>query len=522
MEGVVTRPCLTRIITRGARIRPSATCLVAGDRRTTYAELLDHVAGGARALADLGIRDGARVAMLAGNSDRLIEAIFASVWAGGVATPLNTRWSPAEIAAAVIDSGAEVLLVDAGFTDIAAELLEFAPALRAVRRLDDDRAPGAQCLPTAATATRPLPDAGRAGDDAALLLYTGGTTGAPKGVLLSHANLLSATMGMLAAGCGTGETYLHVPPLFHIAGIQVMLGHFLGSGGRHVVIPGFDPPAVLTAIAMHRVTDVMLVPAMLHLLLAHPGFATSDVTSLRRIFYGAAPMSAALLSQASEAMPHVGFVQGYGMTESALTVMLPPSFYTPAGRGLAKTGSIGRPLPEVELAILNPAGRECPAGEVGELTVRSPSVMLGYHGQPELSAATVRDGWLHTGDGAFLDSDGFVFLVDRIKDMIITGGENVYSVEVENVLAGHPGVAMAAVIGVPDPLWGERVHAVVSRAPGADVTADELIAYCRARLTAFKAPRSVEVSEGLPVSAAGKVQKARLRAEHGLASGLPA
>jgi len=352
----------------------------------------------------------------------------------------------------------------------------------------------------------------------AFVLYTGGTTGFPKGVMLSHANLAAATVSMLAAGCGTGEVYLHAPPLFHIAGVQVMAGHFLGGRGPHVLIPAFSPAAVLTAISQHQVTDVMLVPTMLQLVLADPGLAGYDLSSLRRIFYGAAPMTEPLLRAAMRALPGTGFVQGYGMTETALTVMLPPEYYTPEGQRLGKITSIGRALPLAEVAIRDPSGQEVPPGTVGELTVRSPSVMLGYFGQPDLTAATVRDGWLYSGDGAYTDADGFIYLVDRIKDMIITGAENVYSTEVEAALASHPAVTMCAVIGVPHATWGEQVHAVVVLTPGAPEPgsglAQDLIEHCQARIASYKCPRSIDFRDALPTSAAGKILKTRLREEY--------
>jgi long-chain acyl-CoA synthetase len=320
---------------------------------------------------------------------------------------------------------------------------------------------------------------------------------------------------MLAAGCGTGEVYLHAPPLFHIAGVQVMAGHFLGGRGPHVIVPAFSPAAILAAIGEHRVTDVMLVPTMLQMVLADPGFARYDLSSLERIFYGAAPMTEPLLRTAMQALPGTGFVQGYGMTETALTIMLPPWYYTAEGQKQGKISSIGRALPLAEVAIRDADGREVPAGTVGELTVRSPSVMLGYYGRPELTAATVRDGWLYSGDGAYMDADGFIHLVDRIKDMIITGAENVYSIEVETALASHPAVALCAVIGVPDPTWGEQVRAIVVLRPDASASEQDLIGHCRERIAGYKCPRSVEFRDTLPVSAAGKILKARLRAEHG-------
>jgi acyl-CoA synthetase (AMP-forming)/AMP-acid ligase II len=512
---MTTYPYLTQVVHGAARSRPDQLCLICGDRRTTNAQFRERVARLAGALRRIGVGPDDRVAIISLNSDRVVEAFFGCFWAGAVATPLNVRWNPREMAHALNDCGARVLLVDDACLPAAGSLLGGVASLGTVVHLGDGPAPAGLLAYEDLIAAGPeIPDAGRGGDDMAFVLYTGGTTGLPKGVMLSHANLLAATMGMLAAGCGTGETYLHAPPLFHIAGVQVMAGHFLGGRGPHVIVPAFSPVAILSAIAEHQVTDVMLVPTMLQLVLAHPDRANYDLSSLQRIFYGAAPMTEPLLRAAMAALPDTGFVQGYGMTETALTVMLPPWYYTAEGQKQGKISSIGYALPLTEVAVRDPAGREVPAGTVGELTVRGPSVMLGYLGQPELTAQTIRGGWLYTGDGAYLDADGFVHLVDRIKDMIITGGENVYSTEVETVLAGHPAVAMCAVIGIPHDSWGEQVHAIVTLKPGATATTDELVAHCRTQLSGYKCPHGIEFRNVLPVSAAGKILKTALRAEY--------
>jgi acyl-CoA synthetase (AMP-forming)/AMP-acid ligase II len=510
-----TYPYLTQVVHAAARTRPGEACLIYAGRQRTRGQFARRVARLAGALQGTGLRPGDRAAIVSLNSDRVVEAFFACFWAGAVASPVNIRWTPAELAAALNDCGASLLLIDDFCLPALETLLREVPALRAVVYLGDASRPAGTLGYEELVAAGPaVADAGRSGDDIAFVLYTGGTTGAPKGVMISHAGLIAATSGMLAAGCGTGEICLHVPPLFHIAGIQILAGHFLGGHGPHVIIPAFSPAAVLEAIAEHRVTDVMLVPTMLQLVLAWPGLADYDLSSLQRIFYGAAPMTEPLLLAAMAALPGTGFVQGYGMTETALTIMLPPWYYTPAGLKAGKIRSIGRALPLAEIAIRDPAGGELPPGEAGELTVRSPSVMLGYFGQPELTAATIRDGWLYSGDGAYADDDGFIYLVDRIKDMIITGGENVYSTEVEAVLASHPAVAACAVIGVPHPAWGEQVHAAVVLRDGAVATAAELTGHCRERMAAFKCPAAVTFLTALPVSAAGKVLKTELRAAH--------
>ena len=506
---------LTQVVHSAARAGPDQPCLIYGDRRTRCAEFRDRVARLAGGLLGAGVRPGDRIAIVAQNSDRFVEAIFACFWAGAVATPLNVRWTPAELAYAIGDCGASTLMVDDACLAAAGPLRQALAGPRTLVYLGDGPAPAGLYRHDDLIAAGPeAPDAGRQGDDLAFVLYTGGTTGAPKGVMLSHANLSAATVSMLAAGCGTGSVYLHAPPLFHIAGVQVMAGHFLGGHGPHVIIPAFSPAAILTAIAEHQVTDVMLVPTMLQLVLADPGFGRHDLSSLQRIFYGAAPMTEPLLRAAMQALPGTGFVQGYGMTETALTIMLPPWYYTAEGQKLGKISSIGRALPLAEVAIRDPAGNEVPRGTVGELTVRSPSVMLGYWNSPDQTAAAIRDGWLYSGDGAYMDPDGFIHLVDRIKDMIITGAENVYSTEVETALASHPAVASCAVIGLPHATWGEQVHAIVVRVPGSAVTGQELIDHCRERIAGYKCPRSVDFREALPISAAGKVLKARLRADY--------
>ncbi|WP_394934846.1 long-chain-fatty-acid--CoA ligase [uncultured Ilumatobacter sp.] len=510
-----TQPYLTQTVHTAARTRPDDDCLICGDRTSTNVEFRDRIARLAGAFQRLGIGPDDRIAMLSLNSDRLIEAFYACFWSGSVANPINSRWNPNEMAYAINDCGATALLVDDTFAPLAATMLAEVPSLTVVIFSGDGDTPTDMLSFESLVAEGPaVPDAGRSGDDLAMVLYTGGTTGASKGVMLSHTNLVTASLGMLAAGCGTGDVYLHAPPLFHIAGVQLLVGHFLSARGPQIIPPAFDPVGILRDIQQHRVTDVLLVPTMMQMVLTHPERANYDLGSLQRIYYGAAPMTDALLRTAMAAVPDAGFIQGYGMTETALTVMLPAYYYTGEGLRLEKTGSIGKVTSTAELAIRDAEGNEVPPGTVGEISVRSASVMVGYWGRPDLTAETIRDGWLYSGDGGYVDDDGFVYLVDRIKDMIVSGAENVYSSEVEAALVTHPAVAMAAVIGVPDEKWGERVHAVIALRPDTSTTEAELIAHAKERIAAYKCPRTVEFVDALPISAAGKVLKNELRTRH--------
>jgi acyl-CoA synthetase (AMP-forming)/AMP-acid ligase II len=302
---------------------------------------------------------------------------------------------------------------------------------------------------------------------------------------------------------------LHAAPMFHVADLAGWVTQSL-VGGTHVMVPKFDPVEVMTAIQRHRVTNTVLVPTMIQLLVDHPDLEAYDLTSLRTILYGGSAPGAALLRRAMKAFPQADFVQGYGMTELApfATVLTADDH-----RGRGRLDAAGRAAAHAEVRIVHD-GDEVPRGTVGEVAVRGGHVMAGYWAKPEDTAEAVRDGWMHTGDAGYMDDDGYVFIVDRLKDMIITGGENVYSVEVENALGRHPAVAACAVVGVPDARWGERVHAVVLKA-GAEATPEELRRHTRSLIGGYMVPRSFEFAEALPVSGAGKVLKRELRARIG-------
>ncbi len=505
---------LTQGLHRAVQQFPDRIAVRFGERQRSFREFADRVARLAGALQELGLQPGDRVAMLALNSDRYLEYQLAVPWAGGVLNPCNVRWSVAEILYSLEDSGSTLLLVDETFRAMVEPLRGGSRTLREIIYCGDSEAPpGQHAYETLLDRARPVPDALRQGDDLAGIFYTGGTTGFPKGVMLSHANLVACGLAMLGEGISPrGSVYLHAAPMFHLADFGISIPQYL-AGNAHAIIPAFKPEAVLEAIARDAVTDVLLVPTMIQMLVDSPALRERpDLRSLRRIVYGASSISEAVLDRAMAALPGVEFIQAYGMTELSPVATINPAWcHTAEGRRAGKLRSGGRATFNTEVRIVDEAGREVPRGTVGEVAVRGPNVMQGYWNQPGLTAAALRDGWMHTGDGARMDDDGFIYVVDRLKDMIKTGGENVFSAEVENALAQHPAVASCAVIGIPDEQWGEAVHAVIVRRPGAEATADELIAHCKTLIAGYKAPRSIEFTEALPLSGAGKILKTKLR-----------
>jgi acyl-CoA synthetase (AMP-forming)/AMP-acid ligase II len=358
-----------------------------------------------------------------------------------------------------------------------------------------------------------LPMGERGGGDLAGIYYTGGTTGFPKGVMLSHANLLhSALYGLPDFGSDNEAVYLHAAPMFHLADGSLGVGVTL-AGATHVFIPAFDPEATLRAIDTYRVTGILLVPTMLQMLFDHPRFADYDISSLALIVYGASPMPQALLERIMQTIPEMQLVQGYGQTELApICTLLMPEDHQLDGPLVHRRGSVGRPVVGVEVKIVDEELNSVATGETGQIAVRGNNTMMGYWNKPEQTAATLVDGWVLTGDAGYFDEDGYLYLMDRVKDMIITGGENVFSVEVENALTSHPGVQMAAVIGIPSEEWGEAVHGIVIADPDNTPTEKELIAHCKERIAGYKCPKGITFrSEEFPLSGAGKVLKTELR-----------
>jgi long-chain acyl-CoA synthetase len=489
---------------RAARLFGAKPAVVdAADGTTvTYAELAARVAQLGAALA--AVPEGGRVGVLAANSLTHLELFLGAPSAGRVIVSLNTRLAAEELTALAQDARLSLLVADDANAATARAIAGAAGCrlLTAGAEYDAWREAAAPAEATAA------PDAGAL----AAISYTGGTTGRPKGVMLSHGNLLAnARHNIMATGHAAQDRWLHVCPMFHVAGTaNVVAATWVGA--YQVVLPRFDAAAVLAAIEDHRITHLVLVPTMLGMLLDHPNLDTADLSSLVHVQYAASPITPELQRRVLARFPDVDVAQFYGMTEAAPTVTTctPADHRRPDGARLA---SMGAPVIGVEVEVRDPDSTAPLApGEIGEVWVRGPNIMLGYWEQPEATAAALTpDGWYRTGDAAYADPDGYLFLVDRLKDMIISGGENVYSVEVEAVLAEHPAVAEAAVYGVPHARWGEAVHATVSVTDPA-TTADDLIAHCRARIAGFKVPRALDLTtEPLPKSGAGKLLKNRLR-----------
>jgi long-chain acyl-CoA synthetase len=474
--------------------------LESGDQ--DWAELIGRVSALASQWRARGLQPGDRIALLARNSPEYLGAYYAAAWGGFVIVPLNTRSHADEMSFWITDSGARLLVHDSAFAPLAAHLSSGIDGLE-LSLLD--------LPPRLSTLVDFTP---RQPGDVAAIYYTGGTTGRSKGVALTHGNLHANALQCFALfGYRSDTVFLHAAPMFHLAdgASNFMLAL---AGACHSFLADFDLNGLIAATERDRITALVLVPTMVQRLADHPGLDPHRLRSLDTIQYGGAPMQAGTLERARELFPAVSFVQCYGMTElSPVATILSREDHRRAASFPHRLRSVGQPVPGIELRIVHPDGREAAVDEKGEIAVRSATVMAGYWRQAELTEQAIRGGWMYTGDLGSIDADGYVYLHDRIKDMIISGGENIYSAEVENILSTHPDIAQCAVIGVPSPDWGEIVHAVVVPRDGALLEVGEVIAFCRDRLTAYKCPKTVEFRTALPLTGAGKVQKAALRAE---------
>ncbi len=506
---------LSQALQRAATVNHGGVASRCQGRRMTWAQTLERVQRLAAVLRGLSLAPGDRVAILAGNSDSYFHLLFAIAWAGGVAVPLNTRLAPEELLHCLDDSGSRFLVVDDAFVGLAGKLRDRAQAIESFIYAGTAACPAGQVpLEALLAEAAPVADAGRSGTDLFALYYTGGTTGRSKGVMLTHDGVVvSSLQWAFEIGVGRDDILLIVAPMFHlVGGLNSIAAAVLGAG--ICLMPRFEVRTLLQTIAAEQVTKIALVPTMITAILAHPEIANFDLSSVRRISYGGSPISETLLRRTLEIMPHVRLYQVYGQTEGGPSIsVLKPEYHLPGAHGEGKLRSAGQPFVGTQLIIVDESDKPVPAGQVGEICVRGLTVSPGYWKLPDDTAHAQRGGWLHTGDAGYLDEDGFLYIVDRIKDMIITGGENVFSPEVENVLGAHPAVAECAVFGIPDERWGERVHAIVRLQEGCSASAEELIAHCRRQLAAYKCIRSVDFrSEPFPLSGANKILKRELRA----------
>jgi acyl-CoA synthetase (AMP-forming)/AMP-acid ligase II len=498
-----------------ARAQGEAIALAFDGRTTTYAELNARSQAAAGLLAELGVQAGDRVAWLSRNCDTFFEVFFGATLIRACLAPINFRLAQPEIAFILKDSGATLFFVSAEFLAMADEIV--AGLDRDIRVIALDGAqPGRAAYPALRDAAVPLvtrPNALEPDDDV-LQLYTSGTTGLPKGVRLTNANyacFLEVSPEIEGFNYQSDEVVMIVMPLFHVAGTNVSFAG-LAHGCRVIIVADFNPAGALDLIARERVAHAFIVPSMIQMLLQAPGIETYDLSSLRSISYGASPISEAVL-KAAKARFGCQFIQFYGMTESSGA----GSFLSPTAHEGEKLRSCGLPWPTLEMRICGedgPLGPEAGVGQVGQIAIRGGAVMKGYWNRPEATAETVIEGWLLTGDAGFRDADGYFYIHDRVKDMIVTGGENVYPAEVENAIFGCPGVADVAVVGAPSERWGEEVKAIVVRAPGQAPSEAEIIAHARARIGAYKAPKTVEFIDALPRNASGKVLRRELRAKY--------
>jgi fatty-acyl-CoA synthase len=475
-----------------ARITPDRTAIVFLDRAVTYRELDQASSDIAAELIGRGLGPGDRVAVLADNCPEYVSLFFACAKARLIVTPLNTRLAPPELAFQVDHSGAALLVVTERRRDQARTALEAAVSQPHIRILETPAAPGRD------------PNLEVLDDDPLMLVYTSGTSGRPKGALLTHANCFWTNLSIdHVMDVTTFDVVLQVLPQFHIGGwnVQPLLAWW--KGATVILEPSFDPGRALSLIQSQRVTTMMGVPATYQFMAEHPAFAATDLRSLRMAVVGGAPMPRALIE--TWTARGVSLVQGYGLSEAAPNVLgLAPEYLT------SRIGYAGKAYPHVEVALADEHGALLDGPTTGELLVRGPNVFAGYWQDPAATAEAMRGGWLHTGDVAERDTDGFYRIRDRLKDMYVSGGENVYPAEVESVLVAHPAVVEAAVLGVPDPRWGETgVAFVVTRTP---VEPDELLVWCRERLARFKMPGTIRFIERLPRSGMNKVVKRELAA----------
>lgn len=508
-----TAQTLTSLLVTWAAERTDQPALLFQGQVLTYAQLAARSHSVADFLHGIGVGRHSRVAVLDKNHPSFFEILFGSISVGAVFVPLNFRLAGAELAYLLSDSGAEVLFVGPEYLELVSSLRDKLPSLRVVVPISDaeDGVYAEALRGTAEQRTRrPVPNAGA--DDIVMQMYTSGTTGQPKGALLSHRNLLAVMrQGLSWCSWRSGDRGMAPMPLFHIGGVGWSLV-MMNAGLSVVLMREVDPLAMLRAVQQLKVSQLFVVPVILGAMLGCMQKGQFDVQSLRHVFYGASPINSSLLEQARSCLP-CGLVQVYGLTEATgtLSVLTDADHRTGSEERLR---SCGRAADGIEIRIVDDKGRAVPPRTMGEIICRSAQTMNAYFGQPEATAQAIRDGWLYTGDAGYLDEEGYLYICDRVKDMIISGGENIYPAEVESVLAAHPSIAEVAVIGIPDARWGESVLACVVCQPGALLDEAALIDWSRTRLAGYKIPRQMTLLPCLPRNASGKVLRRELRAPY--------
>jgi len=476
---------------RASRYYSAQTALAPGGSGVSFSELETRVKGVAAALSAHGFSAGDRLAILLPNGPEYIELVYACAWLGVIAVPLNTRLSQAEINQVLTDATPHGIVRDSSLPTPTVDI----PWQRA---LDQEPLEIGNDLP---------PDVVYDPEAILALIYTSGTTGQPKGVIVTHTNILTDVHDFNYWMRYTeGGVYLHAAPLFHIADFPAVFAA-PAFGASQVTLPKFNPQSFCETVERERVSHTVLVPTMINLLTQFPDASKYDLSSLDVLAYGGSPMPPELIRRTRELLPWVKLVQVYGLSETGFLAGLQDHEHTHD-----KLLSCGRPCPGIELQVTDVSGKQAEAGKPGELVARGANIMRGYWNNPTETGLAFRDDWFRTGDIGYQNADGYFYIVDRLKDMIVTGGENVYSGEVEAVIYMHPAVREAAVFGIPDPKWGELVTACVVLKPGMTLTVDELVAHCRQSLSSYKIPHRVEfLDTELPKSGTGKILKRVLR-----------
>jgi len=476
---------------RTSRYYSTRTALAPGGARLSFSELETRVKGIAAALAAHGFKTGDRLALLLPNGPEYIELVYACAWLGVIAVPLNTRLSLAEIDRVLADAAPHGLVRHSSLPTPTVQIPWQLVLDQDPLEIRNDRLPEVCYDPEAVLA----------------LIYTSGTTGRPKGVMVTHANILADVHHFnYWMRYAEGAVYLHAAPLFHIADFPAIFAA-PSFGAFQLTIPKFSPQIFCEVVERERVSHTVLVPTMINLLTQYPDVKKYDLRSLEVLAYGGSPMAPDLTRRTRELLPQMKLVQVYGLSESGFLTGLQDQEHTDD-----RLLSCGRPCPGIDLRVTDDSGKQVEPGKPGELVVRGANIMRGYWNNPGEAALVFRDGSFRTGDIGYQDSEGYFYILDRAKDMIVTGGENVYSGEVEAVIYAHPAVREAVVFGIPDPKWGEVVMACVVLKPGSTLTVEDLIAFCRKSLASYKIPRRVEFSgEELPKSGSGKILKRLLR-----------